>query len=35
MIRADGAPRDTVYFSILAREWPWVKSRLATLLDRP
>ncbi len=28
MIMADGSPRDSVYFSILDTEWPWVKERL-------
>jgi RimJ/RimL family protein N-acetyltransferase len=28
MLRPDGTVRDTVYFSILAREWPAVKARL-------
>ncbi len=34
MICADGHWRDTVYFSILAPEWPSVKTRLTALLDR-
>jgi len=34
MICADGHHRDTVYFSILAPEWPAAKRRLASLLDR-
>jgi RimJ/RimL family protein N-acetyltransferase len=34
MICADGHCRDTVYFSILAPEWPAVKARLDALLDR-
>jgi RimJ/RimL family protein N-acetyltransferase len=34
MICADGHWRDTVYFSILAPEWPAAKARLTALLDR-
>lgn len=30
--RADGSLRDTVFFSIVAEEWPQVKSRLLELL---
>jgi RimJ/RimL family protein N-acetyltransferase len=32
MIRPDGSLRDTVYFSILAREWPRVRERLSARL---
>lgn len=32
MINADGSLRDTVYFSILDREWPAVKARLESML---
>ena len=39
MIRADGTLRDTVYFSIIAEEWPGVRdgllARLAALQPRP
>jgi RimJ/RimL family protein N-acetyltransferase len=35
MIMPDGHLRDSVYYSILAEEWPGVKARLAELLDRP
>ena len=31
----DGYVRSSVYFSILAREWPDVKARLEGFLDRP
>jgi RimJ/RimL family protein N-acetyltransferase len=34
MICADGHHRDTVYFSVVAPEWPAVKERLAGFLDR-
>ncbi|WP_437111524.1 GNAT family N-acetyltransferase [Streptomyces sp. enrichment culture] len=33
--RPDGTWRDTVYFSILAPEWPAVKERLSARLDAP
>ena len=33
-MRVKGYQRDTVYFSILDDEWPAVKARLETLLDR-
>ena len=33
MINADGSLRDTVYFSIIDREWPAVKARLETMLN--
>ena len=32
MINPDGSSRDTVYFSIIAEEWPEVKSRLAGII---
>ncbi len=32
MIRPDGSFRDSVYFSVLAGEWPGVKARLQRLL---
>jgi RimJ/RimL family protein N-acetyltransferase len=32
MINADGTLRDTVYFSIIDREWPAVRSRLVAML---
>lgn len=32
MIRIDGTYRDTVYFSIIAEEWPAVKAKLAARL---
>lgn len=32
MVNEDGSPRDTVYFSIIAEEWPEVKRRLESLL---
>lgn len=34
MIAEDGSTRDTVYFSILADEWPGVRSRLEARLAR-
>lgn len=34
MLMADGRLRDTVYFSILAGEWPAVKDRLTLYLTR-
>ena len=34
MISERGVPRDTVYFSILANEWPEVKARLEERLAR-
>lgn len=34
MINPDGSLRDTVYFSILDREWPSVKTRLETMLQQ-
>lgn len=35
MIRADGTYRDSVYYSIIASEWPAVKAHLLRLLDEP
>ena len=35
MTAAGGAARDTVYFSIIDDEWPAVKEKLRSLLDRP
>ena len=35
MIMPDGHVRDSVYYSILAEEWPGVKARLESLLNRP
>ena len=32
MIRPDGTPRDSVYYSIIDREWPAVKARLEAML---
>jgi RimJ/RimL family protein N-acetyltransferase len=34
MINPDGSLRDTVYYSILALEWPDVKARLQARLAR-
>jgi RimJ/RimL family protein N-acetyltransferase len=34
MIRPDGSNRDSVYFSVLDREWPVVGARLAEMLQR-
>jgi N-acetyltransferase len=33
--RLDGSVRDTVFYSVLASEWPDVKRHLACRLDRP
>lgn len=33
MITASGRIRDTVYFSIVASEWPGAKARLESMLD--
>jgi N-acetyltransferase len=33
MIRPDGSNRDSVYFSVLDREWPVVGARLAEMLN--
>lgn len=32
MINADGSPRDSVYFSVIAEEWPVVRARLEGML---
>ena len=32
MINADGSPRDSVYFSVIAEEWPTVRARLEKML---
>jgi RimJ/RimL family protein N-acetyltransferase len=32
VIRKDGTPRDSVFFSVLAGEWPGVKARLESAL---
>jgi len=34
MLRQDGSYRDSVYYSILAEEWPSIERRLSDLLDR-
>ena len=34
MINADGTVRDTVYYSVIAEEWPDMKARLETMLGR-
>lgn len=34
MINADGSPRDSVYFSVIAEEWPAVRARLEEMLER-
>ena len=34
MINADGSPRDSVYFSVIADEWPAVSARLEGMLAR-
>lgn len=34
MIRADGSRRDSVYFSVIAPEWPAVKAHIEELLAR-
>jgi len=34
MINADGSPRDSVYFSVIAEEWPTVRARLEGMLER-
>ena len=33
MINTDGSPSDSVYFSVIADEWPAVRARLEGLLD--
>jgi RimJ/RimL family protein N-acetyltransferase len=35
MANPDGTSRDTVYFSVIAEEWPAVKTRLEEMLTRP
>jgi|SRR5690242_16046386 len=35
MINEDGSLRDSVFFSILAEEWPEVRRRLEAALERP
>lgn len=35
MVRADGTSRDSVYFSVIAEEWPAVRERLVAMRDRP
>lgn len=32
MVNPDGTPRDTVYFSVIAPEWPGVRSRLESMI---
>ena len=32
VIRKDGTPRDSVFYSVLADEWPAVKARLESAL---
>jgi N-acetyltransferase len=34
MINGDGSLRDTVYFSVIAPEWPEVKRRLEAMMER-
>jgi len=34
MVNPDGSLRDTVYFSIIATEWPQVKARLQGMMSR-
>jgi len=34
-LAADFTPRDSVRYSIIASEWPAVKQRLLTMIDRP
>jgi RimJ/RimL family protein N-acetyltransferase len=34
MINADGSVRDTVYYSVIAEEWPRVKAHIERLLER-
>ena len=35
MIRRDGTLRHSAYYSIVADEWPRVRRRIRSLLDRP
>ncbi len=35
MILPGGRVRDTVYYSLIAPEWPAVRDRLGAMLDRP
>jgi len=35
MILPDGTVRSSVYYSILAREWPEVRQRIIALMDKP
>jgi len=35
MIMPDGHIRDSIYYSILAEEWPGVKAKLEAMLARP
>ena len=35
MLNADGTARDSVYFSVIAPEWPEVSARLLAMMDRP
>ena len=35
MINEDGSLRDSVYYSILRDEWPGVRARLESMMDRP
>lgn len=34
MVNPDGTLRDTVYFSVIAPEWPEIKGRLEAMLER-
>jgi RimJ/RimL family protein N-acetyltransferase len=34
MVNPDGTLRDTVYFSVIAPEWPEVKARLEAMMER-
>jgi RimJ/RimL family protein N-acetyltransferase len=34
MVNPDGSARDTVYYSVIADEWPQVKNRLERMLER-
>lgn len=33
MVNPDGTPRDTVYFSVIAPEWPEVRARLEGMIE--